>query len=170
MDMALLTTAVINFMFTNIDFCEVMNEGVKELHKPMVIVGPGTGVGAAFIYYNQFEGGYDVEPGEAGHQEFVVTNDQELRLRKFAIKYIKEKQNEDLTRLSVLRIIAGPGIPLVYEFFCQEYPDLPVAVEVREGETERHPGDIVDKAIKDNDELCMKTIGNLHLLTFRSNC
>lgn len=127
----------------------------------MVIVGPGTGLGAAFIHYNKVENWFNVEPGEAGHQEFVVTNDQELRLRKFVIKYVKDNYGEELTRWSVLRIIAGPAIQIVYEFFCQEYPDLPVVVELREGETERHPGDIVSKATNDCDELCLKTLGSL---------
>lgn len=94
--------------------------------EPKIITGPGTGLGCALIVYNHTEGCYNVVRGEGGHTEYAATNELELRLRNFVIEYIKEKQGKDIDRVSTERLCAGPAIPLLYEFFIKENPDLEV--------------------------------------------
>jgi glucokinase len=49
-----------------------------------------------------------------------------LRLKNFAVKYLREHEGLELSRVSVERLTAGPAIPLIYEFYKTVYPDLDV--------------------------------------------
>ena len=69
------------------------------------VVGPGTGLGVAQLWRN--EGGYHVQPTEGGHIDFAPLDGIEdailARLRKRH------------RRVSVERVVAGPGIVDIYE-------------------------------------------------------
>lgn len=141
------------------DILEVMNEGSETIYSTKIIVGPGTGLGAAIIHFNQTEQAFNVVPGEGGHQEFPAIDAQDLRLRKFAFKYYEEVEGQKFTRLSVVQIITGPCIPMLYEFFKSEYPDLEVVVPTAEDESKPDAFKIIESAMRDKDPLCLKVIG-----------
>ena len=77
-----------------LDFYEVLSKGEETGHSTKLIVGPGTGLGAAIIIYNETEKAFNVFAGEAGHQEFPAINEADLRLREFAFKYFEEVRGE----------------------------------------------------------------------------
>jgi len=137
--------------------CVILNEGTFVEAKPKLILGPGTGFGCASISYNKTEGSYNVNPGEGGHTEYAVTNEVELRLRKFAFEWFQKENGEELTRLSTERVTAGPALPLLYEFFQQEAPDLAVVLEAGEG-GHVTPEQVLQAALTDKDPLAIKVV------------
>jgi len=90
---------------------------------PKVCIGAGTGLGQCFLTAPDATSFYEVFPSEGGHAEFAprfgTTNvqDEEAKLLRFLLAKFKAKH-----RVSVERIISGPGIQNVYEFFANEYP------------------------------------------------
>ena len=142
-----------------LDFYEVLNKGEEIGCSTKLIIGPGTGLGAAVIIYNQTEGSYEVLAGEGGHQEFPAINEEDLKLRQFAFKYFEEVRGETLDRLSVCQLTTGPSIPLLYEFYKSEFPDLEVKVPIEEGKKEPDGFKIIDLALNHNDPLSLKVVG-----------
>lgn len=135
----------------------ILHEGIHTKGKSKIIIGPGTGLGCAIITFNRTEGDYNVNPGEGGHVEYAATNDLELRLRKFAIKWFLDNTGEELNRLSTERVTAGPALPLIYEFFVEEFPDIPQTLVAGE-DGKVTPEQIIKGALKDKDVLCLKVV------------
>jgi len=83
----------------------------KEANK--VIIAPGTGLGEATLYWN----GKNYQPiaSEGGHCDFAPRDDTEIALLQFA----RTRFNN---HVSVEQLISGPGIRLIYEFFCEQSP------------------------------------------------
>ena len=69
------------------------------------IVGPGTGLGVAMLWRG--EGGYRIVPSEGGHIGFAPVDEFEDRLL--------DRLRQRLGRVSVERVVAGPGISDIYE-------------------------------------------------------
>jgi glucokinase len=79
-------------------------------------MGPGTGLGEGYLTKSSFSKCYEVFSSEGGHVDFNITSEEDYKLRQFAIDYIKKTDDEDIPRVSVERLCAGPAIPLIYEF------------------------------------------------------
>ena len=58
------------------------NSGVK------VVMGPGTGLGEAFLCKSQFAKCHEVFPAEGGHTEWSPRGDSDFKLYNFAKNYI----------------------------------------------------------------------------------
>jgi glucokinase len=69
------------------------------------IVGPGTGLGVAHIY--RYPGGYFVSPTEGGHYDFAPLDGIE--------DAILARMRKRFSRVSVERIVSGPGLVDIYE-------------------------------------------------------
>jgi glucokinase len=69
------------------------------------IVGPGTGLGVAHIY--RYPGGYHVSPTEGGHYDFAPLDSIE--------DAILARMRKRFNRVSVERIVSGPGLVDIYE-------------------------------------------------------
>lgn len=142
----------------NKDRCVVINEGTVHDNGTNIIVGPGTGLGCAIMTYNDTEGDYNVHPGEGGHVEWVVTNEEELKLRNFTIEWFKEKEGIELQRISTERLCCGPALPLLYAFFRREYPDANTAFGDLSDTGDLTPEQVLIGALQDKDEICVKVI------------
>lgn len=70
------------------------------------VIAPGTGLGESVLYWDG--AGYHATPTEAGHADFGARDDEELAL----VKYLLGR----FPRVSVERVLAGPGITHLYEF------------------------------------------------------
>lgn len=136
----------------------IINEGRQVAGKPKIIIGPGTGLGCAIISFNKTEGSYNVHAGEGGHVEFPATDDTELALRKFALQWFKDNEDLELKRLSTERVCAGPALPLLYEFFQTQYPDLEVVVKPDPNTGKIEPNGVLENALHERDPLCLKVI------------
>ena len=109
-----------------------LNDVVPEKNGVKVVMGPGTGLGEAFLCKSQFSKCHEVFPAEGGHTEWSPRGDIDFKLYRFAKNYIATSQNVEnlktpnvtLDRLSVERVCAGPALPMIYEFMKTEHPDL----------------------------------------------
>lgn len=92
-----------------------------------VVMGPGTGLGEGFLTKSAFSKCYEVFSSEGGHVDFNITSEEDYKLRQFAIDHInnsKRLDEEDITRVSVERLCAGPAIPLIYDFIKSQHNDI----------------------------------------------
>lgn len=72
---------------------------------PLSIVGPGTGLGVAQVI--RTDGHYHVVETEGGHMEFAALD----RLEDAVL----DKLRSQYTRVSVERVVSGPGLVAIYE-------------------------------------------------------
>ncbi|KQN94194.1 glucokinase [Sphingomonas sp. Leaf231] len=73
------------------------------------VCGPGTGLGVAQVY--KHDGRYNVLPTEGGHMDYAPLDGIEDALLK--------RLRKTFTRVSVERIVAGPGIVAIYETLAE---------------------------------------------------
>ena len=63
---------------------------------------------------------YTCHPTEGGHTDFAPRNELEAELLQYLrLKFASEGSSQ---RISNERVVAGSGIPNVYEFLCQKFP------------------------------------------------
>jgi glucokinase len=84
---------------------------------PKVCVGAGTGLGECYLTPD-VNGAYTCFPSEGGHVEWAPRDDLEYKLWT----YLKNKF-EYQHRVSVERVVSGPGLVNCYEFLVQELKD-----------------------------------------------
>lgn len=133
-----------------------------------VVMGPGTGLGMGLLFKSEWSPCYEVFPCEGGHTDFSVRGEEDHKLLHFARDYIENSENIEnrrgkgkIDRVSIERLCAGPAVPLIYEFYKKEHPDLKRILE--EGDDAKHPdeinsSDIISKALDTDDELLMMVV------------
>lgn len=95
----------------------VLQEGTPQYGAPIACIGAGTGLGECFL--TPGEGGHYVAyPTEGGHAEFPPRTETEYKLLGFLKKKFEQKH-----RVSVERVVSGPGICNVFEFLVAHYPE-----------------------------------------------
>lgn len=138
---------------------DTLQEGMPREDAPIGVIGAGTGLGEAFVLRDDnFE---EVYPTEGGHIDFAVCSEEEFHL----LKYIKTKYN--FPRVSVERVVSGPGIVAIYQFLREdskqyrESPDIADKIRAWEesgSEPSKAPGGAITQAADKGDELCKKTM------------
>lgn len=127
----------------------VLQEGQPVAGGPRALIGAGTGLGQAVLRFQ--DGRYVPFPTEGGHGEFAARDEREWRLRQFVAHRIGG-------RVSVERIVAGPGIPLVYEFL-RDQGGVPESEVVAAEMTGPDPAATVSRhALAGDDRLCVMSI------------
>jgi glucokinase len=81
-------------------------EGKPHPSATRAVIAPGTGLGESVLYWDG--SGYHAVPSEGGHADFAARNEEELAL----VAYLLGR----FARVSVERVLAGPGITHLYEF------------------------------------------------------
>jgi glucokinase len=85
-----------------------LQKGEYQATAPRAIIGPGTGLGVGITLWNgQY---HEVVPTEGGHVDFSPTSHTQMEL----LQYLRRKYH----RVSVERIVSGPGIENIYHFVC----------------------------------------------------
>jgi glucokinase len=107
----------------------VLGLGPEDLHwlqavepdpqAPIAIIGAGTGLGQGFLIPQAQ--GHQVYPTEGGHGDFAPRSPLEFEL----LQYVRTQL--DITRVSVERLVSGPGIVTIYQFLRdrQTTPESP---------------------------------------------
>lgn len=98
-------------------------------------LGPGTGLGVALAVAG--ESGYRPLPGEGGHVGFAPTDDEQAAL----LRFLQEKYG----RVSVERILSGPGITDLFAF-CR-------AASGRPAKRARLPAEVTQAALDGSDPI-----------------
>lgn len=110
-----------------------------------LLIGAGTGLGMALLVPRAAAGGdpWDVEvlPSEGGHADFAARTDLEIEL----LRHLRPR----FGRVSVERVVSGPGLARIYAFLRQQRPgegDPEVARRLAAS-----PGDPLDYAAEEAD-------------------
>ena len=85
----------------------VLNEGIPQKNGNLALISAGTGLGESIIFWDG--GKYRPSPSEGGHTDFAPRNKIEIEL----LNYLISKYG----RISYERILSGPGLLNVYNFF-----------------------------------------------------
>jgi glucokinase len=122
--------------------------GEPQPEQPIAVLGAGTGLGEAFLVWAG--GKFLVVPSEGGHTDFAPRNPLENRLLEFL--------SERFGRVSYERVVSGPGLVNVYEFF-REREQMPEAPEVHEAMRSEDPGAVISRhGLARSDPLCERAL------------
>ena len=126
----------------------VLNKGVSQRKGNLALISAGTGLGESIIFWNEKK--YKPSPSEGGHTDFAPRNKIEIDLLNYMInKY---------GRISYERILSGPGLLNVYNFFKDTtYQNTPEWLLERL-KTEDPSAVISDVAILKKDIACEKAL------------
>jgi glucokinase len=134
-----------------------LQAGEPKPRSPIAIIGAGTGLGHCFLVPQGDN--YQVFSSEGGHVDFAPRSELEFQLRQ----YLLEKHN--IGRVSVERVVSGPGIVSIYQFLRDRSlaPESPVIAQtVRAWEQQEDGNDpaaaIAAAAVEKSDRLCEKTM------------
>lgn len=83
-----------------------LQAGVKTTGATRLIVGAGTGLGVAWLTWQEDK--YKVFPSEAGHMDFAAGDEMQSLL----LRYLQKRYGH----VSYERIVSGPGIHAIFEF------------------------------------------------------
>jgi len=95
----------------------VLQEGIRQPHSPIAILGAGTGLGQAFLTWS--EGQWQVLPSEGGHADFAPQDELQCRLMLSLI--------ERYGHASWERVCSGMGLANIFAFLGGEKAD-PAAI------------------------------------------
>jgi glucokinase len=122
--------------------------GERQETGPMVVVGPGTGLGQAFLVWSAAEGGYQVIPSEGGHADFTPRSGLETAL----LHHLVARHG----RVSFERVLSGPGLAEIFSFLADEASLQPlVTEETRAAMATEDPAAVVSRqALAEADPVC----------------
>lgn len=85
----------------------ILNKGIPQKNGNLALISAGTGLGESIIFWDGEK--YTPSPSEGGHTDFAPRNKIEIDL----LNYLINKYG----RISYERILSGPGLLNVYNFF-----------------------------------------------------
>lgn len=128
-DFEAVAVAITDLCSTDIQTIQI---GEKSSRHPMVIMGPGTGLGVAALKPILATGGFEAITTEAGHIRYSPANDRERNIVRFLARRLNFVRAED--------ILSGPGLVNLYEANChlvsetpENYAPADVVLKAREG-------------------------------------
>lgn len=88
-----------------------LQQGIAEVGAPRLAVGAGTGLGVSLCL--SCAGRYRPSPSEGGHIGFSPVTPEQERLHAYLRRMLGG-------RVSIERVVSGPGIVALYRFLCAE--------------------------------------------------
>jgi glucokinase len=125
---------------------EVVQTGQSVRDGNISVISAGTGLGQAFLIPER-NGKYIIMDSEGGHCDFSPRNSIEAELLFFLQK--------KYSRVSIERVISGPGLLDIYGFFKSTFKVEEVASDTEFVES---PATIIDLAIAKKSRVCEKTL------------
>ena len=89
---------------------------------PIACLGAGTGLGECFLTPGP-GGQYCCWPSEGGHAEWAPRDQGNEETQMDLLKFLKIKY-AGWARVSVERVVSGPGICNIYEYLAYSFPDM----------------------------------------------
>ncbi len=114
--------------------------GKPQVHKPIGVLGPGTGLGVSGLIWSGRH--WVALQGEGGHDSFAPANDLEIEILRMGWK-------EYGGRLSSERILTGDGLEFLYRALCQ--------IQGKKCEKLR-ASDITKQAIENHKSICYEVV------------
>lgn len=146
---------------------ETLQEGEPDADGNAVLIAAGTGCGMALLPH--LGGRLRPVPTEGGHQDFAPRTEAEFAL----MEYLGRRYG----RVSVERVVSGPGLVAIYDHLC-ELGDPPEDPELRDRIERTDPAQAISRAaLEDAEPLASKALdmfvsaygaaaGNLALVGF----
>ena len=97
--------------------CATLHGATRVPGAPIGCLGAGTGLGECYLTCASEDSEYVCFPTEGAHVDLTPRSDLEWELNKFL-----KKKFQQPNRVSVERIVSGPGIVSVYEFMASKFP------------------------------------------------
>ncbi len=95
------------------DDITVLQKGQRSLQHPMLVMGPGTGLGVAALV--PYEGGFKAVATEAGHTRYAPANNDERKLiDRIARQHIF---------VTAEHLISGPGLVNIYQALAETHDE-----------------------------------------------
>jgi len=133
-----------------------MNDAKPRPGAPIACIGAGTGLGECYLTPDA-SGSYKCWPSEGGHAEFSPRDEIAFDL----LHFLKSKFGAT-NRISVERVVSGPGLSNIYEFLRQHWAfheRVNVRVDAEwQGAPPHLKGVVVAKGCDTGDVLCMKAV------------
>jgi glucokinase len=125
----------------------VLQEGVPEPQGTVAVIGAGTGIGQAFLFWDGKR--YRANPTEGGHAGFAPQGE----LQRELLAYLERSYQP----VSVERAVSGPGLLRIYRFLVERgvssWPE--VGQEIAQGD----PGEVIARhALARNDLACEQAL------------
>ncbi|TMW55705.1 hypothetical protein Poli38472_010587 [Pythium oligandrum] len=95
----------------------VVNDVPREEGAPIATIGAGTGLGECYLTAG-LDGKYSCFACEGGHTDFAPADALEIEIYNWM-----KKQLGCPKRLSVERVVSGPGLAMIFEFLCKKFPE-----------------------------------------------
>jgi glucokinase len=113
------------------------------------LISAGTGLGECYLVWNGHQ--HIPYPSEGGHADFAPRNEDEIDL----LRYLKQRYNG---RISVERVVSGPGLSNVYGFL-REVRGMEEPAWLRERLAAEDPNSVITElAQAARSEICEKTV------------
>lgn len=125
-----------------------LQEGVEHTGEPVAFIGPGTGLGQAFVSYH--DGRPRVHSSEGGHVDFAPTDELEDGL----LRFLREKYG----RVSCERVVSGPGLVDAYRYVVERAAADGRGDATGAGGNAEAAAEISRRALEEGDELCARAL------------
>lgn len=112
-------------------------------HKPICIIGPGTGLGMATLMKHPLENEFFAIPAEGGRSSFVAVTEEEFELWTFC--------HRRFHHVSMERFLSGPGLQIIYEAVCN-IKNIPINSNIPT------PGEITERGVNNTCFICKQTV------------
>lgn len=124
-----------------------LQPGVAVPGAPEVVIGAGTGLGEATRLAR--DGREYVLPGEGGHADFAPRDEREVGL----LRFLQARHG----RVSVERVVSGPGLVAIHEYLAAEGRAVPAAV--RDAMAREDPAAVIGQlAVSGGDSTCVEAL------------
>lgn len=125
----------------------VLQPGVAVPGAPEVILGAGTGLGEATRLAR--DGREYVLPGEGGHCDYAPRDAREVGL----LRFLQARHG----RVSVERVVSGPGLVAVHQYLVAE--GRPLTTAVREAMSNDDPAAVIGRmGVSGGDSTCVEAL------------
>lgn len=135
------------------DELHTLQEGTHDPTGAIAVVAPGTGLGEAFLTWDQDDGRYRPHASEGGHTDFAPTTPRQIQL----LRYLWPRHKH----VSYELVCSGMGIPNIYAFYRGgRYAEEPVWLTEELAVADDPTPVIVNAALDDEKEceLCTLTL------------
>jgi glucokinase len=119
---------------------------------PVVVAGPGTGLGQAFLFWSQAENRYEVVASEGGHADFAPNTPIERALAGFLASHHGHVSWE--------RVVSGPGLRDIFAFLVEDRAGHRLVADETQAAMSHEDGAavIVRQAVAGRDPMCLLAV------------
>lgn len=124
-----------------------LQEGVPDAHGTIAVIGAGTGIGQAFLFWDGKR--YRANPTEGGHAGFAPQGE----LQRDLLAYLEGS----FQPVSVERAVSGPGLVRIYRFLVER--GVSSWPEVGQAMAHEDPGEVIARhALARSDLACEQAL------------